>query len=173
MAGAKAYRIPMRSWLLLFLLPGLTAPMAALGVDKPDLLVVRKAQSRLYLQRGGEVLREYRIALGANPVGHKRQLGDERTPEGRYTIDYKLPNSRFHRALHISYPNERDLRRAKARGVDPGGQIMIHGQKNGWGWLGPVIQWLNWTDGCIVVTDSEMDEIWGLVEVGILIEILL
>lgn len=155
-------------WVLLVL----AFPLVALGAEKADLLVVNKSESRLYVKRGGEVLGAYRIALGANPIGHKRQAGDERTPEGRYVIDYKVENSSFHRALHISYPNQRDRTRARARGVDPGGQIMIHGQKNGFGWLGPITQWFNWTDGCIAVTDSEMDEIWQWVEVGTPIDIL-
>ena len=147
-------------------------PLVVLGGDKADLLVVDKSQSKLYLKQGGKLLKEYRVALGANPTGHKQQVGDERTPEGRYLIDYRLENSAFHKALHISYPNERDIRRARARGVDPGGQIMIHGQMNGYGWLGWVTQWFDWTDGCIAVTNREMDEIWGLVEVGTPIDIL-
>jgi len=165
---AIAYCLIMHAWLLILLL----IPVVALGGNKVDLLVVDKSRSKLYLKQGGKLVKEYRVALGANPTGHKQQVGDERTPEGRYRIDYRLENSAFHRALHISYPNERDIRRARARGVDPGGQIMIHGQKNGYGWVGWVTQWFDWTDGCIAVTNREMDEIWGLVEVGTPIDIL-
>ena len=105
-------------------------------------------------------LRTYRIALGREPVGAKRQEGDGRTPEGRYTIDYRNANSKFHLSLHISYPDAADMARAREAGVDPGGDIMIHGLKDGVRMEG------DWTQGCIAVTDEEMDEIWGLVGEG-------
>ncbi|WP_321530400.1 L,D-transpeptidase family protein [uncultured Desulfuromonas sp.] len=136
-----------------------------------DYVLVKKVERTMQLLSGGKVIKEYDIALGANPVGHKQQEGDERTPEGKYTLDYKKENSSFFRAIHISYPNEKDKERAKAANVDPGGLIMIHGQKNGFGWLAWVSQWFNWTNGCIAVTNSEMAEIWALVKVGTPIEI--
>jgi murein L,D-transpeptidase YafK len=114
----------------------------------------------MVLLRGESVLRTYRIALGREPVGPKRQEGDGRTPEGRYTIDYRNANSKFHLSLHISYPNGADVARARESGVDPGGDIMIHGLKDGVRMEG------DWTQGCIAVTDEEMDEIWGLVGEG-------
>lgn len=119
----------------------------------------------------GEPVRVYSIALGGNPVGHKQRRGDERTPEGVYFIESQNEHSRFHLALSISYPNEEDRERAAAKGVSPGGDIMIHGIRNGLGWLGPVHRLLDWTDGCIAVTNSEIEEIWKLVEVGTPVEI--
>ena len=112
----------------------------------------------MYLLSGGKIVKEYRVALGANPQGHKRQEGDERTPEGDYTLDYKKEDSAFYRAMHVSYPN--------AVGVSPGGFIMVHGQRNGLGWLAPLAQYFNWTNGCIALTDAEMDEFMTLVRVG-------
>jgi len=118
-----------------------------------------------------KVVKKYQIALGANPKGHKQQEGDERTPEGKYILDYKKSDSSFYKAIHISYPNKNDREKARKLGVSPGGSIMIHGQKNGLGWLSWISQGFNWTDGCIAVTNKEMDEIWSLVKVGTVIEI--
>ena len=136
-----------------------------------DLVLVDKSEKKIYLLSEGKQLKEYDVVFGENPKGHKQQEGDERTPEGRYILDYKKADSSFYKAIHISYPNEEDKARARKIGVDPGGLIMIHGQKNGFGWLSWLMQWFNWTDGCIAVTNAEMDEIWQLVEVGIPIEI--
>lgn len=136
-----------------------------------DLVKVEKSRKRLYLLSAGQVVREFAIALGGNPVGHKQQEGDHRTPEGRYVLDFKKPDSAYYRAIHISYPNASDLANARQRGVRPGGAIMIHGQKNGFGGLGPVTQKYNWTDGCIALLNDDMDELWKLVEVGTPIEI--
>jgi murein L,D-transpeptidase YafK len=141
-------------------------PQWAFGIEKADTVVVNKSESKLYLITNGKVLREYRVAFGANPKGHKQQEGDERTPEGKYVIDYKKKNSDFYRSMHISYPNARDKQRAKEAGVNPGGFIMIHGQKNGFGWLSWITQHFNWTDGCIAVSNAAMDEIWEAVSVG-------
>ena len=125
----------------------------------------------MYLLSKGTTIKEYDVVFGANPKGHKRKQGDERTPEGKYRLDYKKADSAFHKAIHVSYPNKSDIEKAEAAGVDPGGDIMVHGQKNGFGWFSWITQWFNWTDGCIAVTNSEMDEIWDLVEVGTPIEI--
>ncbi|PCJ19212.1 MAG: hypothetical protein COB04_06100 [Gammaproteobacteria bacterium] len=137
-----------------------------------DKVVVEKSKATLYLLDGDKIIREYSVALGGNPVGHKEQEGDERTPEGEYILDYKKSDSAFYRSIHISYPNADDQNRAKGLAVSPGGLIMIHGQKNGFAWLSPVMQWFNWTDGCIALSNSEMEELWSLVEVGTVIEIL-
>jgi murein L,D-transpeptidase YafK len=131
-----------------------------------DLVLVKKSERKLYLIKNNAPFKEYKVALGANPEGHKQQEGDERTPEGRYLLDYKKSDSAFYKAIHISYPNEQDKKRAKEKGVNPGGLIMIHGQKNGYGWLGFITQSFNWTDGCIAVKNSEMDEIWTSVDLG-------
>jgi len=121
--------------------------------------------------KNGILLKKYHVAFGANPKGHKQQEGDERTPEGKYFLDYKKKNSSFYKAIHISYPNNEDKRRAKEKGVSPGGQIMIHGQKNDFGWLSFITQRFNWTDGCIAVSNDDMDEIWNAVDIGTPIEI--
>ena len=125
----------------------------------------------MFLMLKGEKVKEYSVAFGANPKGHKEKEGDERTPEGKYVLDYKKADSSFYKAIHISYPNEEDKAKALENGVNPGGLIMIHGQRNGLGWLSWITQWFNWTDGCIAVTNSQMEEIWSLVDVGTPIEI--
>lgn len=128
-------------------------------------IVIHKSRRQMLLLRGESILRSYRVALGPNPEGHKEREGDGCTPEGRYTIDRRNPRSRFHLALHISYPNEADVERARILGVSPGGDIMIHGLKDG------VRRDDDWTQGCIAVTDQEMDEIWALVPDGTAVEI--
>jgi murein L,D-transpeptidase YafK len=138
---------------------------------RADLIVVDKAERRLALMRDGEVLKSYRVALGGDPRGHKQREGDGRTPEGRYAIDGRSPASSFHRALHVSYPDGQDRARAAASGDSPGGDIMIHGIRNGLGWLGPLHRLVDWTDGCIAVTDPEIREIWRAVPTGTPIEI--
>ena len=146
-------------------------PPAALDGVKADRVVITKASRTLALTRNGDVLQTYAVALGANPVGHKQQEGDERTPEGTYVIDYRKPDSSFHRALHISYPDSEDVQRAVRSGVDPGGLIMIHGLPNRAPFLGRLHRFTNWTDGCIAVTNSEMDQIWTAVDDGTVVEI--
>ena len=131
-----------------------------------DRVVVHKGRREMLLLSGESVVRCYRIALGREPAGHKAREGDGRTPEGRYTIDSRNPNSKYHLALHISYPNLADVERAKALGYDPGRDIMIHGVK-----AGVTHPESDWTEGCIAVTDAEMDEIWALVADGTPVEI--
>jgi murein L,D-transpeptidase YafK len=149
----------------------LLVPTVSFGMEKADMVLVIKSDSKLYLKKNGKVFKEYHVAFGANPEGHKKQEGDERTPEGRYFLDYKKSDSAFYKSIHISYPNEADKKRAKEAGVNPGGFIMIHGQKNSLGWLSWISQRFNWTDGCIAVSNSAMDEIWNSVNVGTPIEI--
>ena len=120
---------------------------------------------------GGQVLRTYKVALGRNPVGPKTRLGDHKTPEGEYVIDAKKNPSRFHLALHLSYPNQADRERAQRENVNPGGDVEIHGIENGLGWIGSLHRDVDWTDGCIAVTDSEIEEIWRAVAVGTPVEI--
>ena len=114
----------------------------------------------MLLLRGESILRSYRIALGRDPVGHKMQEGDGRTPQGRYTIDRRNPKSKYYLALHISYPEPDDVARARAAELDPGGDIMIHGLRDSTPAPG------DWTQGCIAVTNDEMDEIGGLAPDG-------
>lgn len=129
------------------------------GVLRVDRIVVNKERREMLL-RGESVLRSYRVSLGRQPLGHKEREGDGRTPEGRYVIDRRNPKSGYHLSLRISYPNPADRARARELGVEPGGDVMIHGLKDG------VRREDDWTQGCIAVTDEEMDEIWGLVREG-------
>ena len=149
----------------------LLMPNWAFAIETAHMVLVIKSESKLYLLKSGKVLGEYRVAFGANPIGPKQQAGDERTPEGLYLLDYKKPDSAFYKAIHISYPNPDDIRRAKKAGVDPGGGIMIHGMKNHYDWLSATAQHFNWTDGCIAVSNRAMDEIWDAVKVGTPIQI--
>ena len=134
-----------------------------------DFILVDKSDRTLTLMRAGKVLKTYRgIALGDAPVGHKRFEGDERTPEGRYTIDTRNPNSAYHLSLRISYPDAADRAYAAARGRSPGGDIFIHGQPNALP-MGRLPG--DWTDGCIAVSNEEIEELWAAVPDGTPIEI--
>ena len=144
--------------------------MAALSQEvKADLVVVNKSQYRLSLMRNGKELRYFWIALGRNPIGTKVMRGDKRTPEGRYTLDYKNAYSKYYKSIHISYPNKEDKARAQRMGVNPGGMLMIHGQPNGVFSRG--LQHSNWTNGCIALLNHDMDELWRLVDPGTPIDI--
>ena len=155
-------RIVQRAAALLALL--LVSGAATTTPDRADKLVVNKAKRELLLMRSGKVIRSYRIALGRNPAGPKQRQGDGKTPEGAYTISGRNAASAFHRSLRISYPNAADRIRARRQGVSPGGDIMIHGLPNGQGFIGAAHRLTDWTDGCIAVTDAQIDEIWRLVE---------
>jgi murein L,D-transpeptidase YafK len=139
--------------------------------QKADLVLVVKSTRTLTLLNDGHAIGVFPVAFGANPVGHKQEEGDERTPEGRYTLDYKKISSEYHKAIHISYPNAQDIENAKKRGVAPGGSIMIHGQKRGFNWLSFVTQYFNWTKGCIALSNEDIDVVWNAVNVGTPIEI--
>jgi len=136
-----------------------------------DRIRIEKSARRLMLISQGEVLKSYKIALGGNPIGPKERQGDNKTPEGTYVIDARNKDSRFHLSLHISYPNERDKNRARELGVSPGGDIMIHGIKNGFSWVGDAHTGVDWTKGCIAVTDEEIEEIGKLAPNGTIVEI--
>ncbi|CAG1020227.1 hypothetical protein DOJK_00190 [Patescibacteria group bacterium] len=138
---------------------------------KADKILVEKSARQLSLLAKNQVLKTYTVSLGFQPEGKKQQEGDGRTPEGVYNIDYKNPNSAYHLSLHVSYPDENDTNNAKQRGVSAGGNIMIHGMKNGFGQIGNLHRFKDWTAGCIAVTDKEMDEIWQAVDEGTVIEI--
>jgi murein L,D-transpeptidase YafK len=141
---------------------------------EPAISLVRviKSEHKLQLFSGATLVHEFHVVFGANPKGHKVQEGDERTPEGTYVLDYKKSDSAFYRAIHVSYPNTKDIARSQAQGLKPGGQIMIHGQKNGWGWLSFISQRFNWTNGCIALTNHDMDLVWKFVHEGTPIELL-
>jgi L,D-peptidoglycan transpeptidase YkuD (ErfK/YbiS/YcfS/YnhG family) len=143
----------------------------AFRTEPADKVLIEKKERRLTLLSKGEVIKTYKIALGGDPVGPKERQGDNKTPEGTYTIDSRNDNSGYHLSLHISYPNEKDKMRAKELGVSPGGEIMIHGIKNGLAWVGALHAGIDWTKGCIAVTDEEMEEIYKFVPNGTIVEI--
>jgi len=155
--------------MILLLLIGILA--AEDSATKVDQVLVVKSHRTLSLISDGEVLRTYKVALGGSPVGAKEQQGDHKTPEGHYVLDRRNAKSRFYKSIHVSYPNDQDKQKASQRGVASGGDIMIHGLPNGFGWLGSTHRTRDWTDGCIAVTNAEMDEIWKLVPDGTPIEI--
>jgi murein L,D-transpeptidase YafK len=136
-----------------------------------DHVVVYKHDRKLVLFSQGKEMKSYRVALGGNPVGPKTRQGDHRTPEGSYILDSRNPHSQFYKAYHISYPNAKDIANAKRQGVRPGGDIMLHGLPRQYAWVGKGHTLHDWTDGCIAVTNEEMDEIWKLVPVGTPIQI--
>jgi len=136
-----------------------------------DRIVVEKSVRRLSIFRNGDQLKNYRIALGKNPLGAKQEEGDMKTPEGVYKIDGRNPQSSFHLALHVSYPSDEDKQRAAAFGTSAGFDIMIHGIQNGRGWIGAFHRWKDWTAGCIAVTDEEIEELWRVTPDGTTIEI--
>jgi murein L,D-transpeptidase YafK len=140
--------------------------VAANSAQKADYIIVAKSDRQISLMRQGSVLRRYAIALGRQPKGQKIQEGDRRTPEGQYQIDWRNPESKFHLSLHISYPGPSDLERARSLGVEPGSMIMIHGLPNGFSAEQIGHPQINWTHGCIAVTNEEIEEIWQLVDNG-------
>jgi len=137
-----------------------------------DKVLIEKSKRRLTLLNKNTQLKTYEISLGKEPIGKKTEEGDGRTPEGAYSIDRRKLKSSYHRALHLSYPNQEDSAQAKARGVSPGGDIMIHGLPNGIGFIGKLQTKRDWTLGCIAVTNPEIEEIWRVVPDGTTVEIL-
>jgi murein L,D-transpeptidase YafK len=131
-----------------------------------DKVVVIKKERLMELYKNGEIVKTYRVALGRRPEGPKVCAGDDRTPEGTYYLNWRNAHSRFHRSLHISYPNAEDRLRAKALGLSPGSDIMIHGLPKGYGDVGEWQSIVDWTKGCIAVSNPEIDEIWKLVPDG-------
>jgi len=138
---------------------------------KADSVIVAKKAHTLTLMNQGKILVTYNVALGGEPVGPKTRQGDHKTPEGKYVLDHRNIHSQFYRSIHITYPNSRDVAQAKKMGVSPGGDVFIHGLPNRYGWVGKGHRLKDWTDGCIAVTNEEMDEIWMAVPDGTPIEI--
>ena len=136
-----------------------------------DSIVVEKHKHRLTLFQLGIPVRTYQIALGKQPVGDKVRAGDNRTPEGTFYIDYKNPDSKYHMALHISYPDAAHAAKSRAARAKPGGDIMIHGLPSAYADLGDKHRLYDWTEGCIAVTNVEVDEIWRAVPPGSPIQI--
>ena len=139
--------------------------------EHADSVLIVKSERKLYLLKAGEVLRDFDIALGLMPEGPKQREGDFRTPEGRYFLEAKNPNSDYFLSVKISYPSQADVDRAKAAGVDPGGQIMIHGQPNEPKYSESRYKGVDWTDGCVAVSNSDMVDIWLMTGEGTPIDI--
>ena len=165
-------RIRLLNALLAGLLCALAAGQSAAGPAMPaDRVLVLKKERTLQLLQQGKVIRSYKIALGGDPIGAKARQGDHKTPEGVYLLDSRNAHSQFYKSIHISYPSPRDRAAARKNGVSPGGDVFVHGLPNGYGWVGASHRLKDWTDGCIAVTNEEIDEIWRAVADGTPIEI--
>ncbi len=170
---------PVRTkWLLLWMIFFVCALTLSAQTNRPsatpqkaDSVLILKKDHLLELLAGGKIIRTYHVALGTGGLAPKQKEGDARTPEGHYVIDTRNTESHYHKALHVSYPNTEDRKRATQAGVAPGGAIMIHGLPNGKGYIGSAHRLYDWTLGCIAVTDAEIDEIWTMVPVGTPVEI--
>jgi murein L,D-transpeptidase YafK len=150
---------------------GGTRSQAPTPQNSVDEIVILKSARTMSLESGGRVLKTYKVALGRQPVGAKDREGDHKTPEGEYTVDAKNPQSDYHLALHLSYPNDADRDHARSHGVSPGSDIEIHGLPKEYGWIGAGHRLMDWTDGCIAVTNAQIEEIFGMVPVGTRVEI--
>ena len=148
-----------------------TSRIAAQSTMRVDRIVIEKSKRTLTLMSDSKALKTYIVALGGQPAGAKDRQGDHKTPEGTYSVDAKNPNSQFHKALHISYPSQADRANARKLRVSPGGDVEIHGLGAKWGWIGAKHRLTDWTDGCIAVTNEEIDEIYPLISVGTTVEI--
>ena len=156
------------SWLMFLSLITSGSPSAT----QADRIVVVKSTHIMTLYRGDEPLHQYKVALGRGPKGPKKRQGDHKTPEGQYVVDSKNAHSRFHLALHLSYPNAEDRGRAAQEHVNPGGDVEIHGLPSTFAFFGSLQSAIDWTDGCIAVSNAQIEEIWKLVPVGTKVEIL-
>lgn len=145
--------------------------LSLVGDAVADRILVEKSARRLTLYQGGEVIASYPVSLGRGGLAPKRREGDKLTPEGMYKISGRNPRSAYHLSLRISYPDEADKKRASEAGVSAGGDIMIHGIRNGLGWLGIFHRMADWTQGCIALTNAEIRQLWNIVPDGTLIEI--
>lgn len=139
--------------------------------EKANLVVIEKSKHLLSIYKANKLLASYHVAFGGNPTGAKQKEGDKKTPEGRYILDYRLDNSAYHKAFHVSYPNAKDTENAKKLGVSPGSAIMVHGQKNGFDWASSIVQRFNWTKGCVALANQDIDQMWAMVDAGTPIDI--
>ena len=164
----------MRIWVLaggILLLCGLGLAQTSANPLHADRVVVLKKERTLQLLNHEKVIKTYKVALGGDPVGPKARQGDHKTPEGVYVLDSRNAHSQFYKSIHISYPNAGDRAAARQKGASPGGDVFVHGLPNGYGWVGASHRLKDWTDGCVAVTDQEIDEIWQAVADGTPIEI--
>lgn len=162
----------MRIALMLFALS--VAGPALAATQNATRILINKTERKVFVYADQNLIATYEAVLGGKPIGHKAQQGDRRTPEGKYSLDYKNPNSSYHLSIHISYPNQIDRQLARKRGVSPGGDIMIHGQPNN----SIFRRYLDshpkydWTDGCIALSNKDMDALWNLVTLPVPVEII-
>jgi murein L,D-transpeptidase YafK len=164
-------RIRVLTALTLGALCGLSVAQTAARPLHADRVVVLKKERTLQLCRQGKVIKTYKVALGGDPLGPKTRQGDHKTPEGLYALDSRNAHSQFYKSIHISYPNAGDRAAARQHRLSPGGDVFVHGLPNGYGWVGASHRLKDWTDGCIAVTNQEIDEIWEVVPDGTPIEI--
>jgi L,D-transpeptidase catalytic domain len=150
--------------------PG-ASPGSAGAYEMADAVLVDKGDRRLYLLKQGRVIAEYPIKLGLNPYGHKQREGDFRTPEGKYRLDWRNPNSEFYLSIRVSYPNREDAAVAHENGHRPGGLIMLHGQPNVPKKPPEHYATRDWTDGCVALSNADMTDVWLRTTVGLPIEI--
>lgn len=170
-------RSPMLKWIAASLLVIISATAIYYFFPEPvlpgdvviDKLIVCKSRNSMEAYSGDRLIKTYRISIGKNSFGHKVQKGDKRTPEGTYKINDRNPDSGYHKNLGVSYPNAADRAQARKANLDPGGDIKIHGLKNGRGYIGKFHRFSNWTDGCIALTNEEVDELYRAVRPGALI----
>jgi murein L,D-transpeptidase YafK len=162
-------RLFFKCLLIVLMLSAGSAPVES--TQKADSVLVIKSEKRLYLLHKGEQFAALHVTFGAEPVGHKQVEGDGRTPEGHYMLTYKNSKSKFYKSIHISYPNARDRENARRLGVDPGGNIMIHGLAKEWEWAESLALYFSWTNGCIALRNRDMDRVWEAVDPGTPIEI--
>ena len=151
------------AFLFAFSGPATSTELSPVSDAVVDRIVIEKSKRTMTLLKQGSEVRTYKVALGRNPIGPKIQKGDQKTPEGLYYVDYKVHKSVYHRALHLNYPNQDDIERARSLGVTPGNSIMIHGMKEDKLWMGDVQYLFDWTNGCIALTNREIEEVWVLV----------
>lgn len=161
----------MRIVMVLLVCIGSSNAVSARELPVADLVVVDKSERWLRLYENGAVIREFPVALGFEPLGDKQREGDNRTPEGRYSLDVRNPNSQFFLSIRISYPSATDAAEARQQGVAPGGQIMIHGQPNEPKYSRAYYASTDWTNGCIAVTNLAMIDIWLMTRLNTPIEI--
>jgi murein L,D-transpeptidase YafK len=136
-----------------------------------DRIVIDKSDRRMWAYANGQPIRAFDIALGRDPVSDKERQGDNRTPEGVYPVTAHNPESAFHLSLRLGYPTPEQSAAAEAAGIDPGGDIMIHGLPDGQAFIGRAHLARNWTEGCIAVTNEEVEWLYEAVEVGTPVEI--
>ena len=156
---------------MVWLLCGLGEAQTAVAPLHADRVIVLKKERILRLESHGREIKTYKVALGGDPIGAKTRQGDHKTPEGVYVLDFRNAHSKFYKAIHISYPSAHDRAAAREPGVSPGGDVFLHGLPNGYGFVGAAHRLKDWTDGCIAVTNVEIDEIWAAVADGTPIEI--